>query len=1233
MEQEKSDPIHIGREGEDVLALTFSAGGLATAMQLGVIHALLVSRSRPPDVVLGISAGAVNAAALAEIFQAGTGDDPEARLRARVARFREYLELFQSTPAVLGNALWPDPYEIANAEALETPVLPTHRPKEVEDRQRGVSERYGLIRLANDLLGLPLPVSAITRFAHLVLSWIAIPEQARTRGELCRKRIKIACKIWLLAGRHWIALGQPLGIALEVWFGRETKPQAGKKAGEIIARRRWARKLRRGFRRILESLAVASLWGLAPLLAPSLCLARGRWKARGKKKKKFLDRFLDRYLLRDSLGNVQPLREMLIRFFDPDYYGGVRIDEALDLALARTAPAADTTKSPKPLANYVSPPASPPIYVAPVAQDLFSGRLEPLAPGLPVVDSLLAATALLPLFPARDMNVPEPSLRLAEEGLRRRRSLGFRNEIRRYVDGANVANEPTAALMELFQERGVAKARRLLAFTVATRPISRTSLPDETRSYPGLLAVVERVWELKRFRDARLEKQLTELYTRILPEGMAKPLAEKGKAFVRAEILPIEPAEPLALPFGLPAAGNREAFRAKLLETVAIGCRAALEATISSSISTLDLPNGPRSCRRAIRRRTGLDSVFPGSRDDLGPGLAEVCRSCRLYLGQDEGEALQPGRGRQEWPPEIAPPQAPEDSPPDEGVLLHRPEAEVEPEPTPLSGTPVAGPSVSLLLSGGVFRGVFQVGVLAGLSEAGLRPTIFAGASVGSIMAAMAARVFSVTGDARTERLGRLAATFLALDKFVLTDRFADFIRRFTLRAAGTRLAIADLDRTFRRYEEGGALRFQNTSRRVIAGLERLLYISPFELLELVRIQREGSNSDFTAALGASVQGFLDRYGVGEEVLGAERLAYLIREHAEVDARTTIDEFREQTGAILLAMTTNLTEGRLDLLGGDQPKATTLVEALLAGSAFPAVFRPRWSSEVIPNTNVIHRLTDGGVMDNLPLDALVRFLDRQTRPQRRANQATKPYFERRPTVDGAAVPHILLAASLERWTEPILPEPDDQQAGDGLPPRGLQSGWLASKARAEELRYNRKVDDYRSAQRNFRDIWSLREEKPKDGWEPLDLEVVPIKPKWLCGTFAFHPLLGFRRNRQAENIAHGCASTLGTLYTHSLDPAGRGWPAGWGIGGFSGTIDPKSFPTRKAEALRFELKPQPRTEPGACWFRNGALCPWSDARLKEQNALTEIQRGELEKIYQACGRQETHVSKEELRTS
>jgi NTE family protein len=47
---------------------------------------------------------------------------------------------------------------------------------------------------------------------------------------------------------------------------------------------------------------------------------------------------------------------------------------------------------------------------------------------------------------------------------------------------------------------------------------------------------------------------------------------------------------------------------------------------------------------------------------------------------------------------------------------------------------------IALVLSGGASKGAFQVGVMAGLAEADIRPTIFTGVSVGALNAALAAQ-------------------------------------------------------------------------------------------------------------------------------------------------------------------------------------------------------------------------------------------------------------------------------------------------------------------------------------------------------------------------------------------------------------------------------------------------------------------------------------------------------------
>ena len=1299
MPSSQKPPIEIGRPGENILALTFSGGGFETAMQLGVMHALLVSEGRAPDVVVGISAGAVNAAALAEILQAGNGLPPAEVRGAQVARFREYLDLFQTAPAAILRTIWPDPYEVERRRPLRPLELPSHPPAETLDRRLAVQERAGLVRLLNDLLSLEVPLGRVALFAHLglkIAEAAELPWSPARRiwffGQLWLRILPELPRLALPARRVFQALwrgpkpaqrraaGDPrvdaeqARTATEAAIEAAEREESGEDAGHSIRRPELANRLTRTAKNAMGIASAVLLWLAAPAIALGAA-AQNAWPKRRERARRFVwtllgrmgfrrlpyrpgptlparrvtirlvRALLDLYGVRNSLATPHRLRELLIRFFDPTYYGRVDVDAAQREA-AGDPPTAGPCPPRKQLDRYLD--STPPIFVAPVAEDLTRGALGALPPGCRVVDALLAATALLPIFPPVPLDPSDDDERLSEDALaRRHRSRlqappvagpGRRSPARSiFVDGFNVANEPTSALMGILNERARPDAGEVHVYAVATLPVSGQNLADPDRKYPGLRSVVDRVLDLQRFRDARMEKRLTERYTDLLPPGRAKPLFEAAggaadpavRHFVRAHVHPIEPDRAPDIAARLGEARNPEDYRKIILAEVAKGCRAALEAMIQTSISPRSGPPGVESCRAAIRDRLGREPDLPGRSDRSGPGLAEVCSHCTLH---QESEALHwlPARCANAWPVDRpSRPAAAEACEPAESEIS----APASERTTDHSTFPAAWqgrPTVSLLLSGGVFRGVFQVGVLAGLAEAGLKPAIFAGASVGSIMAAMGARVFAPGPPGRSrDRLLSLAATFLALDRFILTDRFADFVRRFTLRAKATEISIADLDRTFRRYDAEGASSLRGESRRTVAGIERLLYISPFEQLKLLRIQRQKPAIRLAAALGDAVQNLLDRYGVGEEILGSESLAYLIAEHVlkgddPLTPATTLADFSRDTGSALLAVATNLTAGRLDTLGRLHSTDTRLLEALLASSAFPAVFRPRWSTWLRPTSQELHRYTDGGVMDNLPLDSVVRYLDQ-------LSLGHPDLVARRPLVEGRTVPHLVLCASLEPSTDPLDAGQAEELVGD----------WPLARKRATTVGYNRKIDEFAKAQRHFRTIWQANGARRDGAWEPLDIEVAAIKPRWLCGTFAFHPMLGFRRSEQARSIAHGCASTLATLDRLARDPLARGggWLAGWRAGAFEGAVEEGAVRIANAEVK--ELRPkelrlalEPRSEvatEGNCWFRrDGHPCPFHFPKGAELRGSRRL-AAQLGAIYEACGRRETHQSNEDRR--
>jgi predicted acylesterase/phospholipase RssA len=498
--------------------------------------------------------------------------------------------------------------------------------------------------------------------------------------------------------------------------------------------------------------------------------------------------------------------------------------------------------------------------------------------------------------------------------------------------------------------------------------------------------------------------------------------------------------------------------------------------------------------------------------------------------------------------------------------------------------------------------------VINALSEVGIQPDLVAGSSVGAITAAMAARAFDDEAgrDQRAQAIRRLAATYLAIDRLILTDRFSDFIRTFTVRGAQTRFSLFSADRTFRRYDADRTGRFDQKVRQVAAGLERLLWVSPFELLALVKAFRLDDSQSYEKLLRDYFQEVLDRSGVGREILGTEPLQLLIREHvlrglggdpSRTAKEARFDAFLKRSGALFLATATNLDEGRLEILGDRQlgdKGAVSLLQGLLASSAFPSVFRPRRAWEVMPDATTDHLLADGGLMDNLPLDAVAQQL---------LLAADAGLVAKRP-----ATPHLLFSASLE----PEVGELDRGQA------TSIGESWIRIWRRARRLGYNQKLDLFENAQTAMRKIYSKSADertRATGDFEPLDLEVVTVRPRWLCGTFAFHPMLGFRRREQARSIAHGCATTL-----HRLAEIEPDYLDGWGV-------DRDALPVRPGEDGGWEeptrKEAKEASEKGSCWYRHEVPCPFSAQALAGSH-LPDVTRDQLALIHRECGKAKTH---------
>ncbi|MCE9519700.1 MAG: hypothetical protein K8R87_09130, partial [Verrucomicrobia bacterium] len=178
---QKSEPC--SAEKHPYRVISFPGAGLDTVMQMGVVHALLVTRRKAPDMAAGISVGAITATALGEVLLADAGanattvDDEE----VRGARFSTLLEAFRNAPSTILKGFFPDPLETNSAHALKPVELPRHFKEERDSREDSVASRTGLIRLFNHLLQVRLSVKVITQLVRALLGWNAAGSMSFTQ--------------------------------------------------------------------------------------------------------------------------------------------------------------------------------------------------------------------------------------------------------------------------------------------------------------------------------------------------------------------------------------------------------------------------------------------------------------------------------------------------------------------------------------------------------------------------------------------------------------------------------------------------------------------------------------------------------------------------------------------------------------------------------------------------------------------------------------------------------------------------------------------------------------------------------------------------------------------------------------------------------------------------------------------------------------------------------------------
>lgn len=921
------------------------------------------------------------------------------------------------------------------------------------------------------------------------------------------------------------------------------------------------------------------------------------------------------------------------------------------------------------------------ILVTPIAADVATGELVPLGPNMTTIDALMAACAFTPLFAAQELAIEDnsptrwlvdgasvasepiqPVLDLIKQlhlnnlypsmaGKKPFANLKLINNPQ-YVELCVISPYPTRRVRE--------QERKQMAddMSPGTPHADGNNSEDNKKGPPpGTLYRVADIFALEATHAAKDERTLVTLYNAMLrkyhhtaKQALFCSSLDHNQTdriddwHVHANLRELEPDSPVQLMIELSRCPDETAKRSVLLRTIADGCRASLSGLYRNTLAKMavdpqtkaEILGAPKTvvtppCRRLqdLLKVTNKIQELPGILGDKSPpGIAEVCRECCFFRDPAGSwkkiEKIGGDTALSDWGESI------------ENNTLRAP---ILPKAEPKENWPVEGklkvpgkerPLVSLILSGGVFRGVFQVGVLNALEMAGMKPDVVAGASVGTIMAALSARVFTEPDEPqRKYRITSVAATFLAIDRLVLTDRFADFIRHFTLRAGSANFSLRDADGLFRQFDQRGLESFSRRSRKVLAGIHRLFYLDPLELVDVLSLNSPHKRRELGDRLLLFAQDALNRAGVGVELLGAEPLELLIETHVLKEKERKdhgFDIFLDH-GIHFMATATNLKTGELDVLGSfcNHLRRPALIPGLLASSAFPGVFRPRMNWELRAGSpGLPEELIDGGIADNLPIIPVYRFL---------VYAGNNDWLTLRPKLktDGSGedaqetCPHLLFTASLEPRKR-IL---------EGFDLKRTSGCWFSLKERVKQLRYNVKIESHRRTQADLRKIERALEKKSTNAkdFRPdvklPDLHVSCVTPEWLCGTFAFHPMLGFKRNRQAANIAHGCASTLAHLcWEQNHNPM---WSSHWWnkLDSHPGVYAPK-----RTFDDSLKLNPRPVDGDGHCCFIQDKKCPFSKVEINRiQNDLRSAKSfvplgGEtieaLNEIYLACGKKKTH---------
>jgi predicted acylesterase/phospholipase RssA len=1091
----------------------FPAGLSGAVIGAGVIHAYLAADRKPPELVAGISAGALSAAAMQRAYleldsaKRSRASDVEA---LRWAWLQRYLAFLTGRPLGFVWNCIPDPTDfLADLPPVKEAALPGSANERKNWERTEAEARRGLYLMAEAggwIARLPIRVSYIAR---IIVQWVRFKErygdtQPWSFLKLAFWSLSLTHRVILHTALHprWVKLGHcaagnarrslgrplfgwPVWLLSVVWCLMIPLCIVLLK---VVAPGDWLPLL------VIAAAILAFLLPVFVLIAESW--ARKIRQAMGLKTSGWLG-----WTIR-QIGKHLSIERALLK----DFYLNAQLHQLFqeeDLAPSKLG------AEPMP-ALLVAAPLQLFSSQDPSAANAGKGERYPTQLWATTENKITVVEALRACLAVPGFFAP---ISYSNDALDVWVKKGAAAVVSRLdlVDGAVVRENPLPAVFSFLEDKGSGIGKKLSAGSlqrgpadpvlhlVYTMPIDRKPTPPldgagaqiEEPKPPDIIDAAKVGIRLNRRRDSRLEVIRTNLVSKLYlhSKSISAKSARPALSIFVDEIAPLDefkPENPL------------QPTARETLERVSHACRRTLGALhpdlVNAYMVDVNSSKG-MPCSELLSRVAHLRTM----KSEL-PGLPEVCRHCT--------KLIEPVRA------------------PDTNLLgpsFEQPDVLSRYEQ--LNGD---NPRIVLVLSGGVFRGAFHLGLLGALLAVNVRPHLIAGASVGTLMGAafgaMAAK--RDHSDARAVLLD-LVRIFAEVDQTVaLTRPLKAAARDLGIRSRLIGLSPNELRKMVRKGSQGNpGTAATGAPPALIDALSDLFLIPYNQTREIAADFVSGKIARAIARFFSEVKReTIHRLGIADAVIGASLIEQQIRrllENVDLGVAQPFDSIA------FFATTVNLVTERIVLLGSDpkiEDRSYNFVQATLASSAFPSVFAPCRESDVYPGVGRRDFFFgDGGTFDNLPFMPAIQVLAAvQGNHYRDKHDAACFEFLNRRVEE----PDLFLVGALN-----AKQEPDDVKTYDFL---------SEIVGRAFALADNEKIFGFvRSSQRIQRQLETV----VKAGVAPsgkaksffnqvVNAAVLPVFPAdsgHLNGTFQFCASVGLKRENIYRSAADGCFQTFKAL--------------------------------------------------------------------------------------------------------